>query len=163
MKTVYGSKAIVDHIAIAVVNLEEALFLYNEILGFELLARREIKGRFSGMKSAELKVGDFSIVLVQGTSQESQVCRYIEKYGPGVQHVGILVNDVKQVSDTLKERGLAFSTDLIQGSGLIQIFSQREDNTGMMFEFIQRKENMEGFELNNIQELFEQLESSNAY
>lgn len=163
MKKIYGNKTQIDHIAIAVVDIEKALFFYHEILGLEILAQQEIKGRFSGMKSVELKAWDLSIVLVQGTSPESQVCRYIEKYGPGVQHIGILVEDTEQVFKELKDRGVKFSTDLIQGSGLIQVFTQRENNTGMMFEFIQRKKNTEGFELNNIQELFEQLELSNAY
>jgi methylmalonyl-CoA epimerase len=163
MKKYLGSNTRIDHIAIAVKNIDEALFLYQDIFGFSLLKRREIFGAFSGMKSAELDAGGFSIVLVQGTSAESQVSRYIEEYGSGVQHVAIEVDDVELLSATLKESGVEFATNIIRGEGLVQIFTQREENSGMMFEFIQRKNQTKEFEAGNIQKLFEQLEENNAF
>ncbi|PLY40174.1 glyoxalase [Janthinobacterium sp. ROICE36] len=162
MKSYLRNSARIDHIAIAVRDLDEALFLYQEILGFELVARREVKGAFSGMISAELKAGGFSIVLVQGTDPQSQVSRYIAEFGPGVQHVAIEVEDVASVEMTLRKSGLKFATEVIRGSNLVQIFTRRDSNCGMMFEFIQRVEAEDGFETVNIQKLFEQLEESNA-
>lgn len=163
MKKYLGSNTRIDHIAVAVKNIDEALFLYQDVFGFSLLKRREIVGAFSGMKSAELDAGGFSIVLVQGTSPESQVSRYIEEYGSGVQHVAIEVDDVELLSETLKESGVEFATNIIRGEGLVQIFTQREGNSGMMFEFIQRKKQTKEFEAGNIQQLFEQLEENNAF
>ena len=163
MNKYLGSNTRVDHVAIAVRDIDQAVFLYEDIFGFELLKRREIEGKFSGMKSAELNAGGFSVVLVQGTSPESQVSRYVEEYGPGVQHVAIEVDDIEKISETLKASGVEFSTNLIRGDGLIQIFTKREKNSGMMFEFINRSENTEGFQKNNIQQLFEQLEHSDNY
>lgn len=153
----------IDHVAIAVRNIDEALILYQDILGFSLRERREVNGAFSGMKSAELDAGGFYIVLVQGTSPESQVSRYIEEYGPGVQHIAIEVDNVELLAETLIRSGIKFATSIIRGEGLIQIFTQREKNSGMMFEFIQRVENSQGFETGNIQQLFEQLEAEKAY
>jgi methylmalonyl-CoA/ethylmalonyl-CoA epimerase len=163
MKKYLGSSTRIDHIAIAVRNIDEALFLYQDVFGFSLLKRREVEGAFSGMRSAELDAGGFSIVLVQGTSPESQVSRYIEEYGPGVQHIAIEVDDVERLSETLKESGVEFATNIIRGKNLIQIFTQREGNTGMMIEFIQRIAHNKEFEAGNIQQLFEQLEENNAY
>lgn len=163
MKQYLGSKTRIDHIAIAVKNIDEALFLYQEIFGFSLSKRREVVGAFSGMKSAELDAGGFSIVLVQGTGPESQVSRYIEEYGPGVQHVAIEVEDVQLLSETLRESGVEFATKVIRGEGLVQIFTRRDENSGMMLEFIQRQKNTKEFEAGNIQQLFEQLEENNAY
>lgn len=162
MKKYLSGGGKIDHVAIAVKCIEEALFLYQDVFGFSLLKRREITGAFSGMKSAELDAGGFSIVLVQGTDPESQVSRYIEEYGPGVQHIAIAVDDVELLSKTLKESGVEFATDIIRGNGIVQIFTQRESNSGMMFEFIQRV-NMEGFDPVSIQQLFEQLEANEAY
>ncbi|HEX7640836.1 MAG TPA: VOC family protein [Noviherbaspirillum sp.] len=162
MKKYLGSNTRIDHIAIAVRDIDEALFLYRDVFGFELLQRREISGRYSGMVSAELNAGGFSIVLVQGTDPESQVNRYIQEFGPGVQHVAIEVDDVESVAKTLTTSGVQFATDVIRGDGLIQIFTKREDNSGMMFEFIQRARGTEGFEAPNIQQLFQQLEANNA-
>lgn len=163
MKKYLGHPACIDHIAIAVIDLEESLFLYEQILGFELVNKREIRGEFSGMKSAELCAGGFSIVLVQGTEPKSQVCRFIEKYGPGVQHVAIAVDDVEAITEKLKAAGMKFSTNIIRGENLIQIFTKREDNCGMMFELIKRAKSTEGFDGNSIQHLFEQLEANDAY
>ena len=163
MKNYLGGNTRIDHVAIAVKDIEEALFLYRDIFGFELIKRREIQGAFSGMISAELDARSFSIVLVQGTDPKSQVSRYVEEYGPGVQHIALAVDDVEALAAKLRESGIEFATDVIRGDGLIQIFTQRDGNTGMMFEFIQRVKNSGGFEEFNIRQLFEQLEASESY
>jgi len=163
MKKILNGSTRIDHIAIAVKDIDEALFLYEGVFGFSLLKRREITGAFSGMKSAELDAGGFSIVLVQGTSPESQVSRYIEEYGPGVQHIAIEVDDVVLLTESLRGFGVKFATNIIRGDGLVQVFTQRENNSGMMIEFIQRVQDCVGFETKNIQQLFEQLEASDAY
>ncbi len=163
MKKFLGHKARIDHVAIAVRDLDEALFLYESVFGFELLQQREVTGEFSGMRSAELCAGGFSIVLVQGTEKNSQVSRYIDAYGPGVQHIAIDVQDIEGVTEKLRNSGVQFSTNLINGENLIQIFTKRDKNSGMMFEFIKRVEKSAGFEKNNIQSLFEQLEAAEAY
>lgn len=163
MKKYLGNNTRIDHVAIAVKDLDKALFLYRDVFGFALMQCREVKGSFSGMKSAELDAGGFSVVLVQGTDSASQVCRYVEEYGSGVQHIAIEVDDVEVLAKTLKEAGVKFATDIIRGRGLMQIFTQREENSGMMFEFIQRISNGKGFDAANIQQLFEQLEANESY
>ncbi|PCK09047.1 MAG: glyoxalase [Alteromonadaceae bacterium] len=163
MKDLLESGAKIDHIAIAVKDLDEALVLYENVFGFELLRQREIKGEYSGMKSAELRAGAFSIVLVQGTDPGSQVTRFIENYGPGVQHVAIEVSDVEKHREKLAATGVKFATDIIEGENLVQLFTRRDDNSGVMFEFIERRANKNGFEADNIQQLFEQLERSDSY
>ncbi len=163
MKTYLGGTTRIDHVAIAVIDLEKALFLYQTVFGFELLQRRTIEGAFSGMNSAELSAGGFSIVLVQGTGPQSQVSRYIEEYGPGVQHIAIAVDDVAAVADTLRASGMNFATNVIRGNGLVQVFTQREANSGMMFEFIERKDHAEGFDPASIAQLFGQLEAANNF
>ncbi|MFT5725008.1 MAG: methylmalonyl-CoA/ethylmalonyl-CoA epimerase [Bacteroidia bacterium] len=163
MKKHLSHKTRIDHVAIAVKDINKALNFYVGLLGFELCNRRKIEGEFSGMEAVELCAGGFNVVLVQGTDPNSQVSRYIEEYGPGVQHIAIEVNDIGAVSQRLKKAGVKFATEVIKGENLIQIFTQRDKNSGMMFEFINRSEGNEGFEENNIQSLFEQLEASDAY
>ncbi|WP_045857566.1 VOC family protein [Teredinibacter purpureus] len=163
MSRYLGSNSRIDHIAIAVNNIDEALFLYEDVFGFELLARRDIQGQFTGMRSAELDAGGFKIVLVQGTDPESQVSRYVEKYGTGVQHVAVEVSDVDFVEKTLASSGIKFATNVIRGKELTQIFTQRDTNSGMMFEFISRSASGAKFEENNILSLFKQLEAAEAY
>lgn len=152
----------IDHVAIAVLDLENSIQFYRDILGFKLTERRETKGKTSGMISAVLEAGDFTFVLIQGTEPESQVSEYIQKYGPGVQHVAIEVDDLVKASEKLKEHGYEFATNIIHGAGLDQIFSKRDPGSGMMIELIQRTGEV-GFQDGNVQDLFEQLEKNHAF
>src|SRR5688572_26166480 len=96
----------IDHVAIAVRDLSESIFFYQQILGFELQEKRETQGRFSGMISAVLSSHDFTVVLLQGTGPESQISRYIQQYGPGVQHIAFEVENLERVAHILSARGV---------------------------------------------------------
>lgn len=151
----------VDHVAIAVRDLEESIKLYTEVLGFELKERRRTEGKNTAMVSAVLKAGPVTIVLLQGTSPDSQVSRFVENFGPGVQHVALGVQNLPEMAEELKAAGMEFDTTVIQSPGLRQIFSKRDPGSGMMFEFIER---MGGdFSDQSVQQLFEQLEQKDSY
>ena len=152
----------IDHIALAVVDLEEAIVLFRDMLGFELKQRRHITGRLSGMVSAEMEGNGMSFVLCQGTEPESQVARLVRNFGPGVAHIALEVDDVDEAVDALKSRGMDFDTTVIRGPGLTQAFSSRCLNSGMSFEIIHR-EGEQGFLDSNVQSLFDQLEQSGKY
>lgn len=161
--SVLGRSAMgIDHVAIAVRDLEAAIAYYHDVLGFELQERRQISGRISGMDSAVMEAGGVKFVLVQGDSPESNVSRYIEAYGPGVQHVAIEVPDPQEAIDDLKRRGADLLTGIIHGPGLDQIFTKREPNSGIQLEIIARAEN-DGFDPSNVQELFEAMERENVF
>jgi chorismate mutase-like protein len=152
----------IDHVAIAVRDLDAAIAHYRDVLGFELRERRRISGRVSGMDSAVMEAAGVKFVLVQGDSPESNVSRYIEAYGPGVQHVAIEIPDAREAIEDLRARGADLLTGIIQGPGLDQIFTKREPNSGMQLEIIARAEN-EGFDPRNVQELFEAMERENVF
>ena len=113
------------------------------------------------MISAVVGAGPIDFVLLQGTSAQSQVSRYIDHYGPGVQHIALRVTEVARVAATLRENGLGFDTEVIEGSGLRQIFSTRDSTSGLMLELIERTG--EGFEEQNVTSLFTQLEEKNHF
>lgn len=151
----------IDHIAIAVSDLETALCFYRDTLGMALVERRETKGRRTGMMSAVMDAGAFHIVLIEGIGEESQVSRYIARYGHGVQHVAFEVTEIERVAESLTRDGLRFSTGLLVGPGLKQIFSERDAASGMMYELIERTGET-GFQDSNVTQLFEQLEASES-
>jgi methylmalonyl-CoA epimerase len=153
----------VDHIAIAVPDLEKSIKFFEEVLGFETVERRETKGKKTGMVSAVLKAGPITVVLLQGTSPESQVSRYVESYGPGVQHIAIGVQNLETLVGGLRESGVAFDTKVIRGSGLLQIFTQRDPDSGMMFELIEHTAEGGDFTDQSVQQLFEQLEEKDSF
>lgn len=152
----------IDHIAIAVHDLEPAIALFQDILGFRLVRRLNVSGKKTGMVSAEMEHNGIRFVLCQGTEPESQVSRLISEYGVGVAHIALEVGEAEQVADTLNQRGLGFDTSLIKGQGLKQIFSSRDPNSGLSFEFIERGEE-QGFLESNVNELFAQLERNGTY
>lgn len=151
----------IDHVAIAVRNLEESIRFYTEVAGFELTERRRTEGKQTAMISAVLKAGPITVVLLEGTSPESQVSRFVDHFGPGVQHLAIGVQNLPEMAEELTAAGMEFDTTVINSPGLRQIFSRRDPASGMMFEFIER---MGGdFSDQSVQQLFEQLEQKNAF
>ncbi len=119
----------IDHIALAVDDLEASIALFRDQLGFVLTGRRHITGKTTGMRSAEMQHGDLIFVLCQSTEPQSQVSRLIAHHGAGVAHIALRVDDAHATAKHLRERGLAFDTNVIEGQGLRQIFfrPQRAD------------------------------------
>ena len=164
VKSVLAESALnLDHIAIAVPDLENSIAWYRDVLGFSLVERRTTQGNKTAMISAVLEAGPVTVVLVQGTSPESQVSRFIEHYGPGVQHIAIHVKDLPELAERLKESGMEFYTTLIQGDGIRQIFTVRDPGSGMMYEFIERQREDGRFTDQSVQQLFDQLEAKDGF
>lgn len=152
----------IDHVAIAVRDLDASIRVY-EALGFQVVERRETHGDKSGMVSAVLSAANVVLVLIQGTGHGSQVDRYIENYGPGVQHIAIEVRNLEALREELSGSGIEFTTTLIHGHGIRQSFTARDHGSGMMFEFIERQTNDGAFTDESVKKLFDQLERNDAY
>lgn len=150
----------IDHVAIAVRDMDEAVAMFERSYGFTVVERRKVEGDFSGMIMVTMQAGGVTFVLCEGDSPKSNVCQYIERYGPGVQHVAIEVHDQPGVVDDLCERRADLLTGIVSSPGLDQTFTRRDANTGMQFEFVTRTKNS-GF--NNVEELFTAMERENVY
>lgn len=112
------------------------------------------------MVSAVIRAGETLLVLVQGTTPESQVSRYVENYGPGVQHVALTVENLPEMVADLKAKGVEFDA-VVDSPGLRQAFTHRDKASGMMFELIER---MGGdFTDESVADLFRQMESHDSY
>ena len=152
----------IDHAAIAVRDLDAAIETYTKRYGFRLMDRRPVKGSISGMEVAAIEAGDLTLVLVMGTDPQSNVTRYIEHYGPGVQHLALLVDDLADVHGDLKNRDANLLTDIVNAPGLRQAFTRRDSNTGMQFEFLERS-NINEFEEDNIRRLYDAMDNEDVY
>ncbi|WP_394829368.1 VOC family protein [Pendulispora albinea] len=151
----------VDHIAFAVPNLEAAIAWYVNVLGFTVEEKRETRGHHTSMLSAVLRAGPLTFVLTQGTTPASQVSEYIAHYGPGVTHVAIEVRNLLGVADDLRRAGVSFATDIIRSPGLLQIFTTRDPQSGLMLELVQRDGGK--FSDESVVQLFRQLEAQGLY
>ncbi|MES2939606.1 MAG: VOC family protein [Pseudomonadota bacterium] len=153
----------IDHIALAVPDLEAATAWIRNVLGFTLVEKRETMGLKTGMKSAVLRLGPVTIVLTEGIGATSQVSQFVEEFGAGVQHVAFRVNDLGKAAAAMQARGLQFSSPRLDSDQLSQIFSTRDAATGLMVELIERQGGFQGFRDENVQRLFDSLESRNLY
>jgi len=151
----------IDHVAIAVTDLEDSINWFTSVLGFTVKERRRTEGVSTAMISAVLVAGPLNIVLLQGTAPQSQVSRFIEHYGPGMQHLAIQVKSIDEVAAELVQAGLEFDTTIIEGGGLRQIFTKRNQDSGLMIEFIERSKS--GFVEQNVESLFAQLEKKDSF
>lgn len=150
----------IDHIAVAVPNLDAAVQWSQKVLGCSVIEERVTAGKRSGMKSATVRVGGLTLVLVQGTGSESQVTQFVERHGAGVQHIALRVNDIGQAISSLPH--MAYSTPRLDCAPLSQIFSVRNPDTGLMIELIERRD-FDGFSDQNVDALFKSLEERNFY
>lgn len=94
----------VDHIGIAVANLDEALKFYTEILGLECQGTEVVDEQ--KVRVAFLPVGDTEVELLESTDPEGPIARFIEKNGEGVQHIAFRVNDIEAAIMHMKEKGM---------------------------------------------------------
>lgn len=94
----------IDHIAIAVGNLEESITLFEQIFGLELAHRESIAGY--EVDTATFRVGDTEIELVEGKGEGSPIWKFIESRGPGIHHIAFAVEDIEETLAALRAKGL---------------------------------------------------------
>src|SRR5262245_32497395 len=82
----------IDHVAIAVPNLEEAIAQYSKILQIEVCHRERVDEQ--GVEEALIKLGESYVQLLQPISEQSPVAKFLAKRGPGLHHIGCRVTNV---------------------------------------------------------------------
>ncbi len=126
----------IDHIGIAVKNLEEAMDLYRK-LGFEVKAIEEIEDQ--KVRVAMLPVGESKIELVEATSEDSAIAKFIEKRGEGIHHVAINVEDIEKALENAKKNGLQLIDEKprIGAGGKKIAFVHPKSTKGVLLEFVE--------------------------
>ena len=99
----------IDHIAVAVKDVEKAAEFYEKVLGLELRGIEEVEGM--DVKVGFIPIGDTRIELVQPLDPKSGVAKFIEKRGEGIHHICYEVDNVKEALETCKERGAVLIDD----------------------------------------------------
>ena len=101
----------IDHVGIAVADLDQAIAFYRDVLGMRL-AHQEVNEE-QGVREAMLAVGDSGghVQLLAPLTPESTIATFLDRSGPGVQQVAYRVDDIDAVSATLRQRGLRLLFD----------------------------------------------------
>lgn len=93
----------IEHIGIAVNNLEEAIATYTELLGTPCYKTEEVESE--GVKTAFFQVGESKIELLQAGSENSPIAKFIAKKGEGIHHIAFDVNDIHASMQELAGKG----------------------------------------------------------
>jgi len=127
-----------DHIGIAVENLEQSMAFYKDVLGLELHGTETVEEQ--KVKVAFFPVGDTEIELLESTDPEGPIAKFIAAKGQGVQHLAFRVRDIEKVLADLKARGIRLIDEKPRyGAGGAKIaFLHPKATNGVLVELCQR-------------------------
>ena len=127
----------IDHIGIAVKNVEDAAHFYEHILGIPVMGRIE-KGTSRG---AFVKIGGVDFELLENKDPKSAIARHIEKRGEGFQHIALKVENIEAAMEALKKKGMVFIEGPRPGArGSIIAFLHPKNTYGLLMELVERKD-----------------------
>lgn len=126
-----------DHIGIAVRNLDDAIERFTRILGAEFIAKKEIILSGSKMCVGYLKLGDIIIGLDQPTSPNEFLAQFIERRGEGLHHVGLEVDDLEAFKSELRQKGIRIPHEENPGGVRKEILLSPKDLCGVVFQVME--------------------------
>ena len=97
-------KATIDHIGIAVGDLDQSLAFFRDALGLELDAPEDVPAQ--RVRAHFLQAGEAAVELVEPTSDESPIAKFIAKRGAGIHHLALRVDDIVAALAELKAKGV---------------------------------------------------------
>lgn len=128
----------IDHIGIAVKDLEKSLELYEGIFGIKCIGEEVVEEQ--KVKTAFLPIGDTEIELLASTSDDGPIAKFIEKRGEGVQHIAFKVDNIDKALESLKEKGIKLIDEKPRiGAGGAKIaFLHPKSTDGVLIEISER-------------------------
>jgi len=94
----------IDHLGIAVNSIDEGKTFWTEVLGLDLEGTETVEAQ--KVTTAFLPVGESEVELLESTSPDGPIAKYLEKKGQGIQHVAFRVDNIEQALEELKEKGI---------------------------------------------------------
>ena len=131
----------IDHLGIAVRNLEESLHFYRDVLGLNVSHQETVA--VERVTVAMLPAGDGSatprLELLEATDSESTVAKFITRRGPGLHHVALRVDDLASAVERLRSGGARLLNEPRAGAGgHTYVFVHPESTGGILLELIQK-------------------------
>ena len=97
-------RAVLDHVGIAVRDVNDALAFFRDGLGLEIEGPEEVASQ--RVRAHFIPAGESSLELLEATAPDSAIAKYIEKRGPGIHHITLRVDDIRAALEQLKARGI---------------------------------------------------------
>lgn len=129
----------IEHIGIAVKDISKSDELFKKLFGVEAYKLEEVSSE--GVKTSFFQVGPNKIELLEATSPESPVAKFIEKKGEGIHHIAFEVEDISAELDRLKKEGfdLIHSTPKDGADNKLIAFLHPKSTGGVLIELCQEK------------------------
>ncbi|MDD2982791.1 MAG: methylmalonyl-CoA epimerase [Crocinitomicaceae bacterium] len=129
----------IEHLGIAVRNIEESAIIYEKLLGSACYKLEEVQSE--GVKTAFFQIGDSKIELLQATNDESPIAKFIAKKGPGIHHIAFDVSDIQSEIKRLQAEGfeLIHQTPKDGADNKIIAFLHPKSTDGILVELCQEK------------------------
>ncbi len=128
----------VDHIGIAVKNIDQSAKFYTDLLGLKLTGTEEVTEQ--KVRTAFIPAGESEIELLESLSPDGPIGKFIEKNGEGIQHIALRVDDIEAALEELKNKGVKLIDEKPRyGAGGAKIaFIHPKATGGVLLELCQR-------------------------
>src|ERR1035437_3687172 len=130
----------IEHIGIAVRNLEESIKFYEDTFGLKCYAIEEVKDQ--KVRTAFFKVGQTKIELLESIEPEGPIGKFIEKRGEGVHHIAFAVNNIELALTEIEKKGIRV-IDKQPRNGVEELeiaFLHPKSTFGVLIELCEKKE-----------------------
>jgi methylmalonyl-CoA/ethylmalonyl-CoA epimerase len=130
---------IIEHLGIATRRLDEAIGFWREALGLEVVETEEVADQ--RVRVAMLPLGESRIELLEPTSEDSPIAKFLEKRGPGIHHIAVRVDDIRVALARLKEQGarLIDETPRTGAGGSLIAFVHPSSTNGVLLELVEHR------------------------
>jgi methylmalonyl-CoA/ethylmalonyl-CoA epimerase len=130
----------IEHIGIAVQNMEEAIKFYENVLGLKCYAIEEVKDQ--KVRTAFFMVGQTKIELLESTDPEGPVAKFIEKKGEGIHHIAFAVNNIEEQLENVAKKDIKLIDNKPRkgAEGLDIAFLHPKSTYGVLIEFCENKQ-----------------------
>ena len=130
----------IDHIAIAVRDVDAGIAKWQALLGAELVEKTDLTMQGRRVEAAYLKVGDGIVVLDGAADPEGFVARFIERRGEGLHHIAVVVDDLDAYVADLEARGVTIPHRESLGPLRREVLLSPKDTCGVVVQVIEWKE-----------------------
>ncbi len=127
----------IEHIGIAVNDLESAISIYEKLFGVPCYKQEEVGSE--GIKTAFFRNGPNKIELLEATNPESPIAKFIAKKGEGMHHIAFEVDDILLEIDRLREEGFVILNEIPKkgADNKLVVFLHPKGTNGVLIELCQ--------------------------
>ena len=127
----------IDHLGIATKGIDEALKFWEDALGLENVHTEVVKDQ--KVRVAMLPLGESRIELLEPTSEDSPISKFLEKRGGGIHHIAVEIADIRASLASLKEKGVRLIDEepRVGAGGCLVAFLHPAAANGVLLELVQ--------------------------